>query len=207
MIDTQPTDLSHPPLRDGKIAIQRLPIHLPGFTSLTKFEPRYVFPLYKAMWKFRDPKSPVHDSQDTVRILDAYPAGVSWTEAWLIIDEDMAIESEAARLNAQFGLHPKNGERLFDVVYPGDAFERAFQQALTPSTSIKTSPTANPELDAIASLEGIGRGLAAKLYERGIRSVRDVALASDEELAKILGKTRGPKAKASAEAVFETPAA
>lgn len=201
----KPKDVNHPPLAEGEVAIQRLPIWLPGFTCLIKYEPKYVFPLYKALWKQRDPKAPTKDSNDLVpRILDAFPPDISWKEAWLIAEEEDALAMERARLSAQFGRHP-NGELLFDVVYPGDSFDVAFASALKPTLSTVLG-NANPALDELESLDGVGEGLAQKLYEKGFRSIRDVALATEDELVKVLGTKRASRAKASAEAVFEAPA-
>ena len=190
------TDLAHPPLDENKIAIQRFPIYIPGSTSHIKFEPRYVLPMFVALWKLRDARK--RDPADPVRILDVYPPGVNWKAAWLILDGEDAMNVEAARLHGLFGKHPRSGEYLFDVVYPGDAFETAFLKALEESKAggrkIVASVQANPAIAELATIDGVGEKLAVKLYNRGLRSLRDVAMQDEAVLVDILGPTRATKA-------------
>lgn len=208
-VQKKPSALAHPPLAEGQIAVRRSPIYLPDkYTSVTKFQPAYELPLYKALWKMRDSRK--SDPSDPVRILDVFPVGSSWREAWFVIDADGlddAMHAEAVRLNSQFGMHP-SGERLFDVVYPGDAFEQAFMRvykASTEGSAPRVSETSNPAIAELASLDGIGIGMAGKLYAKGIHSIRDFAMTPDDILIPIIGKGRLEKAKASADAVFSAP--
>ncbi len=172
---------------ETSIRIPRVCIHIPGIHSREKLEPSYVFPLFRAMWK-----DSMKDPSDTVRITEM-PANIPDADKFRILPLDGAMEYEASRLRAEFGLHPKTQEPWFDHVYPGDTFAAAFD------ASAKHAVVSNGGSNTLAGVCGIDVSAARRLAEVGVFDLKTLAGADPAKLIKVLGKTLAESAREDAQ--------
>lgn len=175
---------------ESSIRIPRVCILIPGIHSRQKLEPRYVLPLFRAIWK-----DSMRDPTDTVRIIDM-PPNLPEVELYRVLPADSAQELEASRLRAEFGINPRSQEPWFDHVYPAETFTAAFAAAL--KDAVHSPAGGGTAADILADLEGIDKASAAKLVSSGISTIKEVATADPLRLTKILGKTNAENAREDA---------
>lgn len=173
---------------ETSIRIPRVCIHIPGIHSREKLEPRYVFPLFKAMWK-----DSMRDPSDTVRITEM-PPNIPDNDKFRVLPLAGAMEYESSRLRAEFGLHPKTQEPWFDHVYPGDTFAAAFDAAAKDAAVSTGSQTST-----LTSVTGIDAPTAQRLAAIGVYDLKTLAGADVEKLTKVLGRTKAESAREDAQ--------
>lgn len=118
--------------------IPRVHILIAGGNSKSRFEPEYVLPVLRAIWRNAVTIEPMPESMDGLSIqLNGAPEGVpvtkemralyGITEQDALIPQTMlwvdSLESEKSRLLQTYG-------PAFNHVYPGEEFDRAFNRAL-----------------------------------------------------------------------------
>lgn len=174
--------------------IPKVAIFIPGATSALKFEPEYVYPLYKRIHpKVADPVG------NPLRIIP-HPRDIKMYSAfWHEIEAETieeAIQIEENTLRSQYGLDPKNGDPIFDNVYPSGSFAARFHAALESAETLASDPIRKDPADAIAEVcaeVGLDFKVARMLTATGFDSLDALILADIDQLARKIGKVRAAK--------------
>jgi len=173
-------------------------------TSRTYYEPDYVVPLVRALWK-----GAIDDVYKDIVVTDPetknpYQQYVRVREFVGTIEEFLAFEE--ARLRNLYGMNPRTKALLFDIVYPGNTFRAAVSALL--GEAVTDAPDTVAVTAALVDL-GIPQGDAEILCGAGFYSAEALAQCSVGDLVPLpsIGRVKAQRYIDLASAVVYGPAA
>lgn len=175
------------------IAIPNVVIQVNTSTSRTFYEPEYVVPLLRALWT-----GAVDDVYKDL-VVSAPRNHYQKANAKRVVSGDFheALAYEERRLRNLYGVNPRTGSLLFDLVYPGNTFAQAFRALLGDEASEGSVPSVGSATSTLEEFVTIGvpEDDAARLVAGGFHTVQQLAQSSVGDLLPLpnIGRVRAQR--------------
>lgn len=162
---------------------RRLRIVIPTTTSVIRFEPKYFVPLLEAKYRPAIPDGSLRTEVSEIPNAVRTPSNV-WREFSSVDEEVRRVRTEFSSVTDTYG------RPVTDVVYPGDALERAVRaEAEAAAERLEAAQEAADISGDVASLKakGITDDHRRALVAAGYVSLDVIAAADPEALAALPG--------------------